>query len=240
MNTDTQVAPDTTQNPAETHTETIPEVVTPEAPDAAPNEGESKPEKTAEQKELEYLRRKATKADRTSARLYQEAQALRAQVARPVEGDSRDPVEIAREIATIERTRDKSNDVANAGFKKYGEEAFKRSLQTVIDEAGPLISERGHLTPLGEAILDAENAAALIKYLGSDPALADELDGLSATQLGRRIERIEAQMQATPKTSSAPKPLTATRGAASSGNNLSDDLSIDEWVKRRNKEVRAR
>ena len=213
--TEETIAPAAIQTAETTAT---PEVVIPEVTADTGLEPDStvKPEKTAEQKELEYLRRKASKADRSNARLYQENRGLEQRLTQqqqpqgqPQGQDTRDPMEIAREIAQIQRIEDKSNGVAQDGFKRYGEEAFRQKLQVVINEAGPLIDPRGRPTALGEAILEADKPAELLDYIGSDPALADSLEGLSPTQLGRRIERLEAQMNARPPkaASNAPPPI---------------------------------
>lgn len=232
-NTDSTVAE--SQIPATASTEQT-AIVEAEATGDAAQEGDSteaKPEKTAEQKELEYLRRKATKADRVGARLHQELQAERARIAayeaKLPEGERQaqqpqqvDPYELAEHIAELRQITDKSNDVAKQGQKRFPD--FGTALTTVIDEAGPLIHSEGKLqgrpTALGEAILDAEDPAALLHFLGSNPALADGLSGLSPTQLGRRIERFESQMKSKPTkpVSNAPAPIKPIAGGTSALN----------------------
>ena len=221
-------------NPASETTEQ-PAIVEAEATGDATPEGESteaKPEKTAEQKELEYLRRKATKADRVGARLHQELQAERQRTAayeaklpqdqQQQAKPSIDPYQLAEEIAELKQITDKSNDVAKQGNKRFTD--FNSALGVVLEEAGPLIHSegrnQGRPTALGEAILDADDPAALLHFLGSNPALAEELDGLSATQLGRRIERFEAQMKAKPgkPVSNAPAPIKPLQGGTSAVN----------------------
>lgn len=235
MNNETQVstAPET-QNPAPETTETPAVVEAVATGEAVPTDEstETKPEKSAEQKELEYLRRKATKADRVGARLHQELQSERARTAayeaklppeqRPQQSNQVDPYEIAREIAELEKVTEKSNGIAKDGQKRFPE--FGARLSVVIEEAGPLIYSEGKMqgrpTPLGAAILEADDAPAMIDYLGSHPEIADELEGLSPTQLGRRIERIEAQMKARPTkpVSNAPAPITPLHGGTSATN----------------------
>jgi hypothetical protein len=92
-----------------------------------------------------------------------------------------------------------------------------------------------------EAVLDSDKPAELLYFLGKNPDLASELVGLSPAQLGRRIARLETQMaeQAKPKTSAAPRPLDPVRGG-SSDNELRSDLSTDEWMRRREKQLQER
>lgn len=116
-----------------------------------------------------------------------------------------DPVALAREIVQIERVTEKANGVAKDGEKRFT--GFKESVLAVTEEAGPLFDQKGKSTALGEAILDADDPAALLHHLGSNPDLASELQGLTPAQLGRRLGRIEAEMSTKPKPlSKAPAP----------------------------------
>ncbi len=203
-------------------------------------EGEEKPEKTPEQKELERLRRQLTKAQRINGKLSYEAQQLQEQIRQyaPQQEESRpqvDPIQLAREIATVEKITERSNAVFKDGMSRF--DGFDKAVQAVIQEAGPLVqpvapnAPVGKPTPLGEAILDSDDPPALIKFLADNPDVAAELEGLSAAQLGRKIGRIEAQMSAKPQpkpVSKAPqpvKPISASRGQPSL-----DNLSMDEYI----------
>lgn len=238
-----------TQIPASVPTET-PVVVEPEATDsAAPPEGdesEAKPEKTAEQKEIERLRRQLTKRDRTQGKLYQEAQTYKQQLEQyaqqtPQEQGERrepqaDPHQLAREIATVEKVTELSNKVAQEGRSKFKD--FDSSLGTVIEEAGELIHPNGRPTAIGAAILESDTPAALIDFLGKNPDLASELEGLTPTQLGRRIERIEAQMKAAvaKPVSKASEPISPIKGGAGNVVKSLDKMSMDEYMAHRQKQ----
>ena len=244
MSEETQVstAPET-QNPAPEAIQT-PDVAPDATSDAAP-EGESteqKPEKTAEQKELEYLRRKATKAERNSARLYQEAQSYREQLARTQPASEEgtkaaDPYEMAREIAALDRIDEKSNGIAKEGEKRFKD--FGAAVRIVAEEAGPLFDSKGRPTSLAEALFDSDDAPALIDFLRHNPSLADELNGLTPTQLGRRIERFEAQMKA-PKAakpaSNAPPPIKPLSGGTANANRALETATMDEYKAMRAKQ----
>lgn len=208
-------------------------------------DGDGKPEKTPEQKELERLRRQLTKAQRINGKLSYEAQQLQEQIRQYAPPQTEqyeqqqqvDPIKLAREIATVEKVTEKSNAVFGDGVKRFGKEDFGAAVQTVIQEAGPLFqpiapgAQIGKPTPLGEAILESEDAPSLIKFLAENPDVAAELEGLSPAQLGRKIGRIEAQMSAKPQpkpVSKAPqpaKPISASRGQPSLEN-----ASMDEYI----------
>lgn len=216
-----------TQNTPEP-TQTAPEVVTPEVNAEQPAE-EQQAEAPKEDDAEKARRAMQRRIDKRTADLYREraqneqlAQRLAALESR-ISGEPEqqakdvDPIALAREIATVERITEKANSIALDGEKRF-KDGFKSALETVAEEAGPLFNPRGLPTALGEAILDSDDAAALLHHLGQNPDLAAELSGLSPAQLGRRIARVEAQMNAKPivKTSNAPSPITpvGSRGSA--------------------------
>jgi hypothetical protein len=224
------------------------EVTTPEpTADGGPEPGseDAKDEKSPEQKELERLRRQLTKRDRTQGKLHQELQQARERLSqietaepreRPQQ-ESADPVVLAREIAYVDKVNEKSNQIAKEGSKRFPD--FMETVAAIADELGPLFDQRGRPAPVMEAVLDSDKPADLLHFLGKNPDLAAELEGLTPSQLGRRIARFETQMaeQAKPKTSAAPKPLEPVRGGASD-NELRSDLSTEEWMRRREAQLR--
>jgi hypothetical protein len=222
------------------------EVATPE-PTAdggqEPGSEDAKAEKTPEQRELERLRRQLTKRDRTQGKLHQELQQARERLSQfetPEPRDQQravDPVVLAREIALVEKVTEKSNQIAKEGSKRFPD--FMEAVAAITEELGPLFDQRGRPAPAMEAILDSDKPADLLHFLGKNPDLASELEGLTPAQMGRRIARLETQMveQAKPKTSAAPKPLEPVRGGASD-NELRSDLSTEEWMRRREAQLR--
>jgi hypothetical protein len=223
------------------------EVATPEPTDDGgqePVSEEQRAEKSPEQRELERLRRQLTKRDRTQGKLHQELQQARErlsqlEISEPREEprQSVDPVVLAREIALVEKVAEKSNQIAKDGTKRFPD--FMETIAVIAEELGPLFDQRGRPAPVMEAVLDAEKPADLLHFLGKNPDLAAELEGLTPAQLGRRVARLETQMaeQAKPKTSSAPKPLEPVRGGASDSE-LRSDLSTEEWMRRREAQLR--
>jgi hypothetical protein len=211
MTTEETVAPEQTQNALE-QTQNAPEVVTPEVPAEQTTEQKAETEKSDADKAQRAMQRRI---DKRTADVYREraekehlAQrlaALEAQVSGKPEQQAEpvDPHALAREIATVERVTEKANGIAKDGEKRFGAE-FKTALSAVVDEAGALFDNRGRPTAIGDAILDADDPAALLHHLGKNPDLAAELQDLSPARLGRRIGQIEALMTAKP----APKPVS--------------------------------
>lgn len=244
MSTETQVAPVAeTQNTAAETTQK-PDVVEPGSTDSealAGDESEAKPEKSAEQKELERLRRQLTKRDRTQGKLYQELQTTRQQLeqfsqAGEPEEKQQDPRKLAEEMVKARDVLERSNKVAKEGQTKFKD--FNQSLERVVEEVGELFDPTGtRPTAIGEAILESDDPASLIDFLGKNPDLAAELEGLSPTKLGRRIERIEAQMstQTAKPVSKASEPINPIKGGAGSVVKTLETMSQSEYEAYRSK-----
>lgn len=258
MTTETQVptgeetqnqspAEDTT--PSQIATATTPEIVTPDPEETTVESHE--PETGDERdKTIRRLQRRIDKKHAGEAvaleraRIAEERLALVESKAPEQASSTPEPapgpadIEAAAErLSTIKEINKQANAVAAEGKKRYPD--FKDALSAVLEEVGSLFDTTGFPTPIGSAILESDDAAALLHYLGKNQDVAAELIGLSPTMLGRRIDRIETAMKAKPKTSSAPKPLEPVKPSAVS-NDLSDDLSPEEWRRRREKELRAR
>lgn len=148
-----------------------------------------------------------------------------------------DPVKLAahmaQELRTVERTMDRVKQVQDVGKKLDG---WDQAVNAVAESA-PFFTPQNHPTPFLAAVLDADNPAALLHYLGQNTELVDDLRGLTEAQIGRRVAKLEAQMEReqaeakAAKQSKAPTPVTPVRQNADPGG-LSDQLSPEEWARR--------
>lgn len=145
-----------------------------------------------------------------------------------------DPRELERVIEerTAERTRiqtlNKQCDaVAEEGKKKFKD--FDVALAAVRAEI-PLFDQKG-ATPALQVILEADQPAALLHYLGTNPDVVSELADLTPTQLARRLDRIEREMAAKPKTSAAPKPIEPVSGKATASLAYSPEMTDTQYAK---------
>ena len=245
MTTEANAAPDVAADTATSDqiTNTPPEVVTPESgTEAEPNQSEQQESKDPADKTVQRLERRIGRV--TAARYHAEAEArqLREQLAQyqqqtqadePQKAPQVDPYKLAEEIATAKQITDRSNSTFSEGVKAYGE-AFKSSVSAVIDEAGPLINERGLPTALCEAVLDSDKPAELLHYLGQNPDIAESLQGLSAARLGRRIEAIERDMK-TAKVSKSPAPLQPVTPKGAPVAKAETSMTDAEWYAARRK-----
>lgn len=87
-----------------------------------------------------------------------------------------------------------------------------------------------------EVLAASDHGAAVAHYLANHLDEADRLSRLPVHVAAVQIGRIEAQVSA-PKpakpVSNAPEPAPKVGGASAAPRGLSDDISIDEWMKRR-------
>lgn len=244
-----------TQNPAPEAAQQTPEVAEPETEAQEQPEGEQQDDPAdkaikAMQRRISRLTANKYQAQAEADQLRREVEALRARTQEAQEQPQQqvDPVALATEIAAIKEATIRSNQVAEQGAKKFGKEEFSKAIATVIEEAGPLVkpiqpgAQIGKPTPLGEAILDSDDPAAVLHYLGSNPDVAAELQGLSPLQVARRIAKIETQIeeQRKPKVSNAPKPVTPVKATSGSDNDLSPDLPLSEWMRRREEQLKGK
>lgn len=227
-----------TQNPAPE----VPANETPEVAEPESNQPEGNDEPDPRDKTVKSLTRRV---DRVTAARYQaearaqqaeqEREALRqrlAQYEQPQEQPTGpDPIVLAKEIAKIERVTERANSIAKDGAARF--ENFKPALQTIAREAGPLFDQIGRPSPLFDAIRDADDPAAVLHHIGSDPDLAAEFADLTPAQMGRRVARIEAELSKPkePPKSAAPKPIAPVK-ATGADTGLSNSLPVGDWAKR--------
>lgn len=91
---------------------------------------------------------------------------------------------------------------------------------------------------MAETIADSDMGGDLAYYLGSHRDEAARISRLSPVQQVREITKLEAKLSAPQVTkSSAPKPITPISTSKAPLTGLSDDLPVDEWLKRRDSQV---
>lgn len=144
----------------------------------------------------------------------------------------------ADEIARQRTIGEKVGKVLKEGAKVEG---FNAAVDTVA-EVVPFMDRVGKPTPFIEAVLDADNPAAVLKYLGDNPEEAEELADLTPAQLGRRIAKLEIQIAGAKKTTSAaPTPIRPVGGNHAGPSEPDPDKDPAAWIQARNRAaVRAR
>jgi len=135
--------------------------------------------------------------------------------------------EKAREIAQAEALTAKVQGVMSQGQKIADFDALCNAVNEEVQ-----FYEKGRPTAFLEAVLDSDAPHQLLAHLGKNPELAEGLQGLTPAQLGRRIARIEADMNKQPeqpKPSNAPKPLVPVKAASGSVTPGADSPDFLAW-----------
>ena len=246
MSTETQVAPgEATQNPTpETQS---PEVVTPEVEAEAGQEGDKGNEPEDADKALKRMQRRI---DKRTADVYRErarVEQLTAELERISQtgGEQRPQEQDVEALADYKsRVREFSKEagrIVQEGSKQHSD--YTRVVtEDLVSEVGPLVMPNGLPSPFMAVVLEAsDDPKALLYHLGKNPELAEELADLSPIKLAKKLDRIERDLadKSKPKPGSAPKPIEPVR-ATSSDPGLHTGLSTEEWMKRREAEIREK
>lgn len=94
---------------------------------------------------------------------------------------------------------------------------------------------------MAEAIADSDMGGDVAYYLGTHRDEAHRIASLSPVQQVRELTKLETKLSATQVAkTNAPKPISPVNTNKQPSNGLSDDLPIDEWLKRRNAQVYKR
>ena len=226
---------------------------------------ETKPEKTPEQREIDRMRRKIDRLvrqreearaqinsgrvpespiDDTNRTTQDDSETLslsRAELQRMVKEEAARLAPVVKEQqAEIEHRQSVMQSLA----KTWGQEKFDTLAADLDDVFGGLADRSGKPKPATDAIIEADDPAALIEYL-ADPEHADEAEVIARMndrQAGRAIAKLEdklaaAKAEAKPKASKAPAPLEATRGTGNSSG-PPDPKDTKAWVKWANEQER--
>jgi hypothetical protein len=231
------MTPDPEVSPGE-ETEKPPEVVEPEKEETPVTEPE-KVEEDERDKELKRLSRELRKAQRNNSRLHLETETLRKNP--PAEKAEEVDVErLAEQKAEAKTYAKDAERIVETGKKSNAD--FIEVLRDLAQEVGPFVKPDGLPTPFMVAVRDiSEDPAKLLYHLGKNPDVASELADLPVTKLAARLDRIEREMNATPKISSAPKPIEPVKPKATVAKDISDPkLSFEEFVKIRRRQIAQR
>jgi len=256
MTTETIAAPGAAAETAPDVKVETPEVTTPDADESAKQQPEADPIKALEQRlEKERARmerridRKHAEAAQAKERVrYLEEQLQRAQTQQPQEGEqtqqrqaSPDDIDRmadqrAQEIVQARELQKRVGSILEQGKAIPDFDRLCNDLNAEI-----AFYDKGKPSAFLEAVMDSDKPHALLAHLGQNPDIAEELNGLSPAQLGRRLARIEADLTAKPegpKPSKAPKPLEPVKGSATTGEPNPKDTAA--WIAWRNKQTTRR
>jgi len=146
--------------------------------------------------------------------------------------------ERARELHQQTVISRRVGDVLEAGEKLSG---FADAVNALV-EVVPFADRQGRPTAFMQAVLDADNPAAVLKHLGDHLEEAEDFADLTPTQLGRRLARLEDRLKQAPKKeiSAAPKPLKPVSGGAAGAEPDPSKMSFAEFKAWREGQIAAR
>ncbi len=145
-----------------------------------------------------------------------------------------DPYKLAEEIAHRKALDEAANRTFEAGVSSHGE-AFVTAVRTMQQVAD--ISKQPDFL---EAVTSLPNAADVYFHLGSNPDEAAHVLRLPPVKMAMELARLSAQIGKPKPASKASAPITPVGRGATPSSDLTDDMPIEEWMKRRQAQVDAR
>jgi|ERR1044072_6716877 hypothetical protein len=127
---------------------------------------------------------------------------------------------------------DMCNDVYHKGVKEFGKSEWDDAIKALTDHTGTVIPP-----VIVEAAHDAGDAHKILKYLYDNPDVYDDVLNMPIHRMGAKIGKIanKLEAQAAKQVSKAPPPPKTVSGTSKSEPSL-DEMSMDEYVKYRDKQ----
>ncbi len=128
--------------------------------------------------------------------------------------------------------------VLEVGSKLEGFDSAVNALAQVV----PFTDRQGRPSAFIDAVLDVDDQAGVLKYLGQNLDEAEDLADLTPAQLGRRLARLEIKLKASAKkeTSAAPKPLKPVGGNNAGSEPDPSKMTDAQFAAWRKKQIEAK
>ena len=87
---------------------------------------------------------------------------------------------------------------------------------------------------VADALMQAEDGAAMIYHLGSNPSKADAISQMSPSMAIMELGKLSTQLSTKPETklSAAPDPIEPVKAGSSLSSAVDDDMSMDDWMRK--------
>lgn len=136
------------------------------------------------------------------------------------------------------------NEIAAEGKREYSA-AFDAALANlgaagVMPSANVPMAQQAQQRQFLEAVVEFPEAAKLIHHLGNNPDEAIRIHNMRPAAMGAALARLAATVAAPRGASNAPPPVTTTRGTAAPAAPRDEELSMADWVAKREKELAER
>jgi hypothetical protein len=155
--------------------------------------------------------------------------------------------------AIVEQRLDRERQVADAKNQEQARASIAQTVDSIYAEAEAesddfdaeefrkdIASKMSNL--MADAIIESDISAKLLVHFNDNPKDVERIAALSIARQAVEIGKLEASLSSTtaPRKSAAPAPISKTLGKGKSEVGLSDNLSADEWMARRNKQLYGR
>lgn len=218
------------------------------AEEEASKEPAKKPEKDWAQHRIDQLTRKryeeVGRVQRELDAANRRAEELEARLnGTEVKQDPQDVMSLAERIAAERISQQtftqRCNTAVEQGEREYGEE-FSKALTNL--QSLEALFEDGKPTELTNIVVESDNPAKLLHYLGTNKQEAARILALTPVQQARAIGALEVKLAAEKpqrSVSKAPEPISAVNAKAPATTGPSDKDTDDEWLVKRNAQIAA-
>lgn len=172
-----------------------------------------------------------------------------------VEGDPRAYQKVLREHNEryLEAQRKEAHEAAERQRQMHAVAQFQSFMNSRIAEAQQKYNDYAEVVgnpslpplpvvnpPLARAIVENEAMADITYYLGKNPAEAHRIAALPPERAIMEVGKIAAKLSTDTARTKAPAPPSSVGGNQRASNGPSDSDSIEEWVRKREAQIRAR
>lgn len=152
--------------------------------------------------------------------------------------------------AIVEQRLERERHVAEARNQEQARVSIAQTVDSIYSEAEAesedfdaeefrigVASKMSNL--MADAIIESDISAKLLVHFNDNPKDVDRIAALSLARQAVEIGKLEASLTSStpPRKSAAPAPISKTLGKGKADTGLSDSISADEWMARRNKQL---
>lgn len=177
--------------------------------------------------------------------------ALEAKAEKPADGDGK-PAPKGEKMVPESQLKTEAQRIAAAAMREQefttkcnemtadGLKAHPKDFMDKVAELGKIGENPQKMGMFMELAYETGHGAELIYQLGNNLDLANEVLSLSPTKLAMRLAKMAGEVKA-PSVSSAPRPPEPINSRSPSAtDDLRDDMPIEDWMKKRDRQVAER
>lgn len=228
-----EVKPEGTPPPADATPETTPPTAGTEATPETTPEPPKEPREPWFQKRINELTWKARDEERKRQALEAILQAPKEAPETPAPNLDELVQQRAAAIAAQRTMAEAAERTYQLGKEKHAD--FDSAVQGLSQVAD--LSQAPHFI---EAITKLQNGAEVYYHLGKNLDEAGHVLSLSPINMALELARLSASLGKPVSVSKVPPPVTPVAASAAASTGLADDLPIEEWMKRREAQLKAR